>query len=356
MVPVERIRRLPKVLLHDHLDGGLRPATIVELADACGYDALPTRDPDALAARIRAQADSGSLVSYLEAFTHAVGVLQTPEALERVAAECGADLAADGVVRAEVRMAPELCTRRGLALDDVIEAVLAGFARARAAHGLRLGLIVCGMREGPHVRAAAEAAVRWRDHGVVGFDLAGPERAHPPEPHAEAFALARREGLGITVHAGESAGLDSIRGALEACGAQRLGHGVRITDDIDDGDPPRLGSLAAAVRDRGVPLEVCPTSNVHTAAAPSIADHPFGLLHRLGFRVTVNTDNRLMSAVTLSDELAALSEAFHLDLGALEAAQVAAAESLFAPAAERRSLVDDVVRPAFGALARGGAA
>ena len=251
-------------------------------------------------------------------------------------------------------MAPELCIRRGLGIDAAIEAMLAGFARARTAHGIDLGLLVCGMREGPHVHAAAEAALRWRDRGVVGFDIAGPEAGFPPARHLEAFRLVRRDGLHVTIHAGESAGLESIRDALVDCGAERLGHGVRIVDDIAPGDAPRVGRLATWVRDRQVPLELCPTSNVHTGAAAAIAAHPFRLLRRLGFRVTVNTDNRLMSGVTLSSELAELSTAFGLELADLEALEVAAAESLFLPITERRRLVDDVIRPGFAALAAEG--
>jgi adenosine deaminase len=350
MVAIEDIRRAPKVLLHDHLDGGLRPATLVELAEAIGCPGLPTTDPAALAAHIRAAASRGSLEAYLETFAHTTGVMQTAEAIERVAFECGEDLAADGVVQAEVRMAPELCTRAGLRLDDAIEAIAAGFARAQARHGIGLGLLVCGMRGGPHVRAAAEAALRWRGRGVVGFDIAGAEAPHPPTDHLDAFRLLQHAGVHVTIHAGESAGLDSIRRAAVDCNAERLGHGVRVVDDVTDGAAAQVGPFAAWVRDRQIPLEVCPTSNVHTAAAPSIAEHPFGLLHRLGFRVTVNTDNRLMSGVTLSGELAALDAAFDLGLAGLEALQVAAAESLFAPVDDRRRLVAEVIRPGFARL------
>jgi adenosine deaminase len=358
MVTTEQIRRAPKVLLHDHLDGGVRPETLVELADEGGYRGLPTTDPAALAEHIRRAASRGSLEAYLETFAHTTGVMQTAEGIERVAFECGADLAADGVVHAEVRMAPELCTRGRLGLDDAVEAMLAGFARARQAHGIALGLLLCGMRGGPHVRAAADTAVRWGERGVIGFDVAGAEAAHPPDAYLDAFRAVQHAGLHVTIHAGESAGLDSIRAAAVDCGAERLGHGVRLVDDITPatGTPgtrtdARVGRLAAWIRDRQVPLELCPTSNVHTAAAPSVDAHPFGLLRQLGFRVTVNTDNRLMSGVSLTSELAAVAAAFDLDLDDVEALQVAAAQSLFAPVAERRRLVAEVIRPGFAALA-----
>ncbi len=351
MPSAEVIRRAPKLVLHDHLDGGLRPTTLVELAQAAGYTGLPSTDPDALAASIRRSVATGSLERYLTAFTHTVAVLQRAAALERVAYECVADHAADGVAYAEVRMAPELCTAEGLTLDAALEAVLAGLDRGSRTHGVSARLIVCGMRERGRTLDAAQAAVRWRERGVVGFDIAGPEAGFPPEAHREAFRVARDGGLGLTVHAGEGAGLSSLRGALLDCGAERIGHGVRITDDIADTQPPTFGDLAGLVHERRVPLEVCPTSNVHIGLAGSVAEHPFGLLHRLGFNVTVNTDNRLMSGVTVSSEVAAVAAAFDLDLAAVEALQVAAADAAFAPVEERHRLIDDVLRPGFAALA-----
>lgn len=357
-LPLDTIRAAPKVLLHDHLDGGLRPATIVDLARDHGYRDLPTEDPYDLAAWFRRGADRKRLELYLETFAHTTGVMQHRDAIARVAAECAEDLAADGVVYAEVRCAPELSTRAGLTLDEAIDAVLEGFregeARAAAAgRPIVVRFLVTAMRDADRSLAVAEAAVRWRDAGVVGFDIAGPEAGYPPVRHRAAFDLVRREGLRVTVHAGEADGLASMCSALVDGGADRLGHGLRIADDIataDDGAPPRLGRLAAYVRDRQVALELCPTSNVHIGAATSVAATPVGLLMDLGFRVTVNTDNRLMSGVTASSELAAVDAAFGLGVAGLERLAVDALEASFLPLPERRRLVDDVVRPGYARL------
>jgi adenosine deaminase len=357
MPDLETIIRAPKALLHDHLDGGLRPATIVDLAAEYGYDGLPTTDVDDLAAWIRRGADRKSLELYLETFAHTFGVMQERDAIARVAAECAEDLAADGIVYAEVRMAPELCTERGLTLDEATEAMLDGFrlgaARAEAeGHTIEMKLIVTAMRQAARSVEVAGCAVRWRDAGVVGFDIAGPEEGYRPTRHLDAFDLVRRENFHITIHAGESFGLPSIWEALQFCGAERLGHGVRIVDDIhvrDDGSV-ELGRLAAFVRDRRVPLEMCPSSNIHTGAAASIAEHPFDLLRRLRYRVTVNTDNRLMSGVTLSSEFAALDAAFHLGLGEMEWLTINALKSAFAPFDERLRLINEVVKPGFAHL------
>jgi adenosine deaminase len=347
----------PKAMLHDHLDGGLRPSTIVDLAAEYGYDGLPTTDPTELAAHIRRGADRKSLELYLETFAHTVGVMQDRDAITRVAAECAQDLAADGVVYAEVRMAPELCTERGLTLDEVQAAILDGYriGSERAAadgHPIVVRSIVTAMRQAARSVEVAECAIRWRDAGVVGFDIAGPEAGFRPTRHLDAFDLVRRENFHITIHAGESFGLPSIWEALQFCGAERLGHGVRIIDDITtrpDGSV-QLGRLAAFVRDRRVPLEMCPTSNVHTAAAVSIAEHPIDLLRRLRFRVTVSTDNRLMSGVTLSSEFAALDGAFGLGLGEMEWLTINALKSAFAPFDERLRLINEVVKPGYARL------
>ena len=357
MLRTETIREAPKAMLHDHLDGGLRPATIVDLAREFGYDGLPTSDPDALAAHIRRGADRKSLELYLETFAHTVGVMQERDAIIRVAAECAEDLAADGVAYAEIRYAPELSTERGLTLDEVVAANLEGFsigARNAEAAGnpIVMKMLVTAMRQAARSVEVAECAVRWRDAGVVGFDIAGPEAGYRPTRHLDAFEYVRRENFHITIHAGESFGLPSIWEALQWCGAERLGHGVRIVDDImirDDGSV-ELGRLAAFVRDRRVPLEMCPTSNVHTAAAASIADHPIDLLRRLRFRVTVNTDNRLMSGVTLSSEFAALDEAFGIGLGEMEWLTINALKSAFAPFDERLRIINEVVKPSYARL------
>ena len=358
MLSPDTIRRAPKVLLHDHLDGGLRPATIVELAREVGYRGLPTTDPDELAAWIRRGADRKSLELYLETFAHTVGVMQTPAAIARVAAECVEDLAADGVVYAEVRHAPELSTAGGLSLDEVVEAILDGFRTgteraAAAGRPIIVRFLAVAMRQENRALEVAQLALRHRDEAVVGFDIAGPEAGYPPGRFADAFRLLTHASFHLTLHAGEGYGLPSIREALEL-GAERLGHGVRIVDDIrlDPDGSARLGRLAAYVRDRRIPLELCPTSNVHTGLVDSIADHPFDLLRRLRFRVTVNTDNRLMSGVSLTSELAALDAAFGLGLGEMEWLTLNAMKSAFLPFDERLRLIDEVIKPGYARLRR----
>jgi adenosine deaminase len=357
VLTLETIQRAPKALLHDHLDGGLRPATVVDLARETGYDALPTTDVDELARWFTLGADRKSLELYLETFVHTVGVMQTPDALARVAAECAEDLAADGVVYAEIRFAPELHVERGLTLDEVVEAVRVGFEEgqrraAAAGHPIETRMLITAMRQFARSREIAQLAVRWRDRGVVGFDIAGPEAGHRPTRHLEAFDLVRHENFHVTIHAGESFGLPSIWEAIHDCGAERLGHGVRIVDDIevrDDGSV-HLGRLSAYIRDRRIPLEITPTSNVHTGAAASVAEHPFDLLRRLRFRVTVNTDNRLMSDVSMSSEIALLDATFGLGLGELEWLTINALKSAFVPFDERLRLINEVVKPGYARL------
>jgi adenosine deaminase len=348
---LDQIRQVPKVLLHDHLDGGLRPATIVELAAETGYRGLPTTDPAELGYRVSEAADRGKLELYLEAFQHTVAVMQTREALIRVAAECAEDLAADGVAYAEVRFAPELHVTRGLNLDEVVEAVLEGFRIGSAGRGIRVYALLTAMRTAARSLEIAELAVRFRDVGVVGFDIAGAEAGSPPSRHLDAFQYVQRENFHITIHAGEGFGLKSIWEAVQWCGAERLGHGMRIIDDItsEPDGTVRLGRLAAYVRDRRIPLEMCPTSNVHTGAAPSVAEHPIGLLRRLFFRVTVNTDNRLMSGVSLSSEFAALAGAFGYGLPDIQWLTINAMKSAFAPFDERLQLINTVLKPGFAA-------
>ncbi|GAA1110395.1 adenosine deaminase [Nocardiopsis composta] len=361
---LDRIRRAPKVLLHDHLDGGLRPRTVVELAEQAGYGALPETEPDALADWFASAADSGSLERYLETFTHTVGVMQSRGALLRVAAECAEDLADDGVVYAEVRFAPEQHLEGGLGLDQVVQAVLDGFeegARRARERGreIRVGCLLTAMRHAARSREIAELAVRYRTSGVAGFDIAGAEAGHPPTRHLDAFEFLRRENAHFTIHAGEAFGLPSIWEALQWCGADRLGHGVRIVDDIEP-DPDggyRLGRLASYVRDKRIPLEMCPSSNVQTGAAPSIAEHPIGLLRRLRFRVTVNTDNRLQGRTSLSEEFARLVSAFGYDWDDLQWFTVNAMKSAFLPFDERLALINGRIKPGFAELkwAAGGA-
>src|ERR1022692_2750615 len=345
---LDQLRRVPKVLLHDHLDGGLRPATIVELAERSGYQGLPTTAPAELGVLISSAAAShGNLEAYLQTFRHTVGVMQTCDALVRVAAECAEDLAADGVVYAEVRFAPELHVTAGLSLDQVVEAVLEGFAAGSAGRGIRVYALLTAMRTAARSLEIAELAVRYRDIGVVGFDIAGAEAGSPPSRHLDAFQYVARENFHITIHAGEGFGLKSIWEAVQWCGAERLGHGVRIIDDIEisaEGTAP-LGRLAGYVRDRRIPLEMCPSSNVQTGAVASIKDHPIGLLRDLSFRVTVNTDNRLMSGVSLSSEFHALTEAFGYGWADIEWLTVNAMKSAFAPFDERLRIINSIIPP-----------
>ncbi len=346
----ELIRRAPKVLLHDHLDGGLRPATIVELAAEIGHE-LPTPDAESLGRWFVEAADSGSLERYLETFDHTVAVMQTAGALSRVARECVEDLADDGVVYAEVRYAPEQHLEGGLSLEEVVAAVQRGLNEGQAATGIVVRQLLTAMRHQANSREIAELVVAHRDGGVVGFDIAGAEAGYPPTRHLHAFEYLQRENAHFTIHAGEAFGLPSIWEAIQWCGADRLGHGVRIVDDITMVDgTPRLGRLAAYVRDKRIPLELCPHSNVQTGAAASIADHPIGLLSDLRFRVTVNTDNRLMSGTSMTHEMAALVEAFGWGLSDLRWVTINAMKSAFLHFDERLRIIDQVIKPGYAAL------
>ena len=354
---LENIRRAPKALLHDHLDGGLRPATVVELADATGYTDLPSTDADELAKIFRTATHSGSLERYLQPFAHTVGVMQTPEALHRVAYECVEDLAEDNVVYAEVRFAPELHIDGGMSLDAVVDAVLAGFVdgeKAAAADGraITVRCLVTAMRHAARSREIAALAIRFRDKGVVGFDIAGAEAGYPPTRHLDAFEYMRSNNARFTIHAGEAFGLPSIHEAIAYCGADRLGHGVRIVDDItvaQDGTT-KLGRLASLLRDKRIPFELCPSSNVQTGAVASIAEHPFDLLARQRFRVTVNTDNRLMSDTSMSQEMLRLVEAFGYGWADLQRFTINAMKSAFISFDERLALIDDVIKPRYAVL------
>src|SRR5580704_2972034 len=354
MPTLDELRAVPKVLLHDHLDGGLRPQTVLELARETGYRDLPGDNAEELTQRLTEGAHRGHLEIYLEAFRHTAGVMQPPEALTRMAAECADDLAAAGVVSPDVRFAPELHTARGLSLDEVVEAVLEGFRQgsanqARAGRGIKVYALLTAMRTAARSLEIAEVAVRHRDAGVVGFDIAGAEAGWPPSRHLDAFQYIKRENFHITIHAGEGFGLPSIWEAVQWCGTERLGHGVRIVDDIQisPAGNVRLGRLSAYVRDRRIPLEMCPTSNVQTGAAPSIALHPIRLLRQLSFRVTVNTDNRLMSQVSLSSEFARLVEEFGYGWTDIEWLTVNAMKSAFAGFDERLHLINTVIKPGF---------
>ena len=347
------IRAVPKVLLHDHLDGGLRPATIVELAREVGHT-LPADDADSLGTWFTESADSGSLERYLETFDHTVAVMQRADHITRIARECVQDLAADGVVYAEVRYAPEQHLDGGLTLEEVVRAVQEGFDEGMAEVSGRpivVRQLLTAMRHQARSREIAELAVKHRDDGVVGFDIAGAEAGYPPTRHLDAFEYLQRENAHFTIHAGEAFGLPSIWQAIQWCGADRLGHGVRIIDDITvEGDDVRLGRLAQYVRDKRIPLELCPHSNIQTGAAASIAEHPIGLLARLRFRVTVNTDNRLMSGTSMSREMGALVDAFGWDLGELQWVTVNAMKSAFAHFEQRLQLINEVIKPGYAEL------
>jgi adenosine deaminase len=348
------LRALPKVSLHDHLDGGVRPETILELAGDAGLD-VPETEADDLSDWIVERADSGSLEQYLDTFALSIGVMQTREGLTRVAREFVEDLAADGVIYGEVRWAPEQHLTRGLSLEEVVEAVQDGIeegedAASDAGHDIRVGQLLSAMRQGPRSLEIARLAVDWRERGVVGFDIAGPEDGFPAAGHRAAFDYLAQEFFPTTVHAGEAAGLDSIRSALLDGRALRLGHGVRLASDLDvvarDGDEVRVqfGSLARWVRDREITLELSPSSNLQTGAiaawGENIDDHPFDLLYQLGFSVTVNVDNRTMSRTSLTRELALLVAAFDYDLDDLEAFQLNAAAGAFLPVEEREELIE----------------
>ena len=348
--PFELIRKVPKVLLHEHLDGGLRPATVLELAAEAGYTDLPESDPEALGRWFHAGADRGSLPEYLEGFRHTIAVMQTADALERVAYEFMEDMAEDGVVYAEVRFAPHFHTQADLGLDAVMTAVLRGLERGREDFHIEFGLIVCAMRnQGAELsEGLAELAVAYRKQGCVGFDLAGEEAGHPANHHLKAFQLAKRMDFNITIHAGESFGPESIWQALQYCGAHRIGHGVRLIEDIVmyEGKVINVGFLAGYVLDHRVPLEICLSSNVHTGAAKSLAEHPFPILHKLGFRVTLNTDNRLMSKTTMSKEYAIAVEHYGLTLDDLETLSINSMKSAFVSYEQRcRYIFDRIKRP-----------
>ncbi len=352
----DQIKRVPKALLHDHLDGGLRPETIIEIAQQIGYKKLPTNDPKQLGDWFEESCNSHSLVRYLETFSHTIAVMQSKEAIIRVSRECAIDLARDGVVYAEVRGAPELFTEQGLTLDQVVEATLEGYKQgmaeaAREGNKIRVESLLCGMRQNDRSQEAAAAVVKYRNKGVVGFDIAGPEDGFPPTNQLETFEYLRKENAHFTIHAGEAYGLPSIWEAIQICGAERLGHGVRIIDDIDfSGDKPKLGPLASYVRDRRIPLELCPTSNLQTGAAKTYSDHPIGMLAKLRFRVTLNTDNRLMSRTSMSNEMSECVKSFGWKFADLQRVTVNALKSSFIPFEERLEIIEKVVKPAYAAI------
>jgi adenosine deaminase len=346
------LKSLPKVLLHEHLDGVLRPKTVIELARSANYDQLPTEDPEELARWFYQGANQGSLPKYLEGFTHTIAVMQTEEALERVAYEQAEDLSRDGVIYFETRFAPTFHTRMGLAHQQVVSAVLKGLERGKKDFGISAGLIICAMRNMDVSLEMAELAVDFRERGVVGFDLAGEEGGYPPKKHVDAFHYIQRQNFNITIHAGEGFGKESIWQAIQYCGAHRIGHGTRLIDDIAivDGRAVKLGDLAQYVLDKRIPLEICLLSNVHTGAARSLEEHPFKILYQEKFRVTLNTDNRLMSDTTMTKEFEAARDAFGLAAEDFEKLTINAMKSAFLPYNKRYDFIYSVIKPGYAAI------
>jgi adenosine deaminase len=346
------LEKLPKVLLHEHLDGVLRPQTVIDLARQEKYADLPTSDPQALAEWFHQGANKGSLAKYLEGFAHTIAVMQTEEALERVAYEQVEDLSKDGVIYFESRFAPVFHTRKGLTHQQVVSAVLKGLERGRKTFGVSSGLIICAMRNMDVSLEMAELAVDFRERGVVGFDLAGEEGGYPPKKHVDAFHYIQRQNFNITIHAGEGYGKESIWQAIQYCGAHRIGHGTRLIDDIaiSDGKAVKLGDLAQYVLDKRIPLEICLISNVHTGATPSLAQHPFKILYREKFRVTLNTDNRLMSDTTMTKEFEAAANTFGLSLDDFEKITINAMKSAFLPYDQRCRFIYTVIKPAYAQI------
>ncbi len=348
----ELLQKLPKVLLHEHLDGVLRPPTVIELAKNAGYGGLPTADPEALAQWFHRGANQGNLAKYLEGFAHTIAVMQTEEALERVAYEQAEDLSQDGVVYFETRFAPVFHTQKGLTHQQVVSAVLKGLERGRKDFGIASGLIICAMRNMDVSLEMAELAVDFRARGVVGFDLAGEEGGYPPKKHVAAFHYIQRENFNITIHAGEGYGKESIWQAIQYCGAHRIGHGTRLIDDIAvvDGKAVKLGDLAQYVLDKRIPLEICLLSNVHTGATPSLAEHPFKILYQEKFRVTLNTDNRLMSSTSMTQEFAAAADTFGLSLDDFEKITINAMKSAFLPYDQRCNVIYTIIKPGYAGV------
>jgi adenosine deaminase len=343
------LNRLPKVLLHEHLDGVLRPTAVIELAKDAGYKDLPTEDPHQLARWFHEGANQASLPKYLEGFRHTIAVMQTEEALERVAYEQAEDLSRDGVIYFETRFAPIFHTQKGLTHQQVVSAVLKGLERGRNDFGICSGLIICAMRNLDVSLEMAELAVDFRERGVVGFDLAGEEGGYPPKKHVEAFHYIQRQNFNITIHAGEGFGKESIWQAIQYCGAHRIGHGTRLIDDIAvaEGKAFKLGDLAQYVLDKRIPLEICLLSNVHTGAARSLEEHPFKILYQEKFRVTLNTDNRLMSDTSMTKEFEAAQDTFGLDLADFERITINAMKSAFMPYKERCDFIYAVIKPGY---------
>lgn len=344
------LRSIPKVLLHDHLDGGLRPQTIIELASELNYNKLPTKDPAELAEWFHRGANKGNLVEYLQGFEHTTAVMQTKEALSRVAYEMMEDMKNDGVVYVETRFAPVFHTNKGLYLDDTVQAVLEGLEKGKRDFGVGYGLILCGMRNMKNTLEIAELAVNFRRDGVVGFDLAGEEGGYPPKKHIEAFQFIQRANFNITIHAGEAFGKESIWQAIQWCGAHRIGHATRLIEDIaldSNGNVVAFGDLAQYVLDKRIPLEICLLSNVHTGAVDKIENHPFGIFYKEKFRVTLNTDDRLMSDTTMTKEFLTAVKYFNLNFDDFEKITINSMKSAFIPYKERLHYIYNVIKPGY---------
>ena len=346
----EIINSVPKVLLHDHLDGGLRASTIIDLAKDIKYHKLPTNDPEELQNWFFEGANKGSLVEFLRGFEHTCAVMQTKEALERTAYEMIEDMAKDGVCFVETRFAPVLHLEKGLHYDDVMEAVLSGLERGKKDFGVGYGVILCALRNMKNSLEIAELAINYRQQNVVGFDLAGEEGGYPPKKHIEAFQFIKRENFSITIHAGEAFGKESIWQAIQYCGAHRIGHATRLKEDIvydNDGKIIKLGDLAQYILDKRIPLEICLLSNVHTGAVDNLENHPFMDLYKNKFRVFLNTDDRLMSNTTLTNEYTIASKYYDISLDDIEKLNINAMKSSFIPHEDRLYYIYNVIKPGF---------
>jgi adenosine deaminase len=344
------IREVPKVLLHDHLDGGLRPQTVIELAADIGYKKLPTTDAGELAEWFHRGANKGNLVEFLQGFEHTCAVMNNREALTRVAYEMMEDMKKDGVCFVETRFAPIFHTSKYFYYDDVVNAVLEGLEKGKRDFGVGYGLILCGMRNKTNNLEIAELAVNYRRKGVTGFDLAGEEGGYPPKKHLDAFQFIQRANFNITIHAGEAFGKESIWQALQWCGAHRIGHATRLIEDITfdkAGNVVGMGDLAQYILDKRIPLEICLLSNLHTGAVDKIENHPFGVFYKYKFRVTINTDDRLMSNTTLTKEFLTSIKFFNMNLEDVEKLTINAMKSAFLPHKERLSYIYNIIKPGY---------
>lgn len=353
MTTEQIIRSVPKVLLHDHLDGGLRSQTVIELAKDLRYNKLPTTDSEELHKWFHLGANKGNLVEYLQGFEHTCAVMQTKDALSRIAYEMLEDMKNDGVCYVETRFAPVFHTSKGLYNEDVVNAVLEGLEKGKRDFGVGFGLILCGMRNMKNTLEIAELAVNFRNNGVVGFDLAGEEGGYPPKKHIEAFQFIQRANFNITIHAGEAFGKESIWQAIQWCGAHRIGHATHLKEDITfdkEGNVVGFGDLAQYVLDKRIPLEICLLSNVHTGAVDKIENHPFGILFKEKFRVTINTDDRLMSDTTMTKEFMTAIENFNLSMDDIEKITLNSMKSAFIPYKERLEYIYNIIKPGFQSI------